>query len=192
MRVSSNLDIDIDVDSLKTQVVNFKAGNISTKYQNWRKLTSDRYILDIVRNGLKLEFSNEPPEREPFEYPRGKVEHDVNDKEISQLLCKGVIEYCEREEGEYFSNLFTTSKKDGTYRTILNLKSLNKECDKTHFKMESLKQALHMVRKGSYLASIDIKDDFYSVPIHQSHKKYLKFMWVGGSLGLCPMVIVKQ
>ena len=48
--------------------------------------------------------------------------------------------------------------------------------------MESLKQALHMVRKGSYLASIDIKDAFYSVPIHQSHKKYLKFMWVGGTL----------
>ena len=47
----------------------------------------------------------------------------------------------------------------------LNLKTLNKECDKAHFKMESLKQALHMVRKGTFLASIDIKDAFYSVPI---------------------------
>ena len=83
------------------------------------------------------------------------------------------------EGGEFFSNLFTTSKKDGTYRTILNLKSLNKECDKAHFKMESLKHALHMVRQGSFLASIDIKDAFYSVPIFNSHKKYLKFMWQG-------------
>ena len=88
----------------------------------------------------------------------------------------------EREKGEYFSNLFTTPKKYGTYRTILNLKSLNKECGTAHFKMESLKQALHMVRPGAFLASIDIKDAFYSVPIHTAHKKYLKFMWTGDIL----------
>ncbi len=58
---------------------------------------------------------------------------------------------------------------------------LNKDCDTAHFKMESLRQALHMVRPGSYLASIDIKDAFYSVPIHPSHMKYLKFKWEGAS-----------
>ena len=167
---------------LKSRVEKFTAGNIGNRYENWRKLTSDKHILDIIKKGLKLEFSNKPPEKEPFEYPRGQVEHDIIDEEISQLLNKGVIEYCESEEGEYFSNLFTTLKKDGTYRTILNLKSLNKECDKAHFKMESLKNALHMVRRGSFLASIDIKDAFYSVPIHITHKKYLRFMWHGDML----------
>ena len=38
-----------------------------------------------------------------------------------------------------------------------------------------------MIRPRSYLASIDIKDAFYSVPIHASHRKYLKFMWTGNS-----------
>ena len=57
------------------------------------------------------------------------------------------------------------------------MKYLNEECETHHFKMESLKQAIHMIRPGAYLASIDIKDAFYSVPIHPSHKKYLKFMW---------------
>ena len=51
------------------------------------------------------------------------------------------------------------------------------ECETYHFKMESLKQAIHMVKPNSFLASIDIKDAFYSVPIHDSHKRYLKFMW---------------
>ena len=36
-----------------------------------------------------------------------------------------------------------------------------------------------MIRPGAYLASIDIKDAFYSVPIYKGHKKYLKFMWQG-------------
>ena len=92
---------------------------------------------------------------------------------------KGVVSRTVIENGDYFSNLFTTLKKDGTYRTILNLKFLNKECDTKHFKMESLRNALHMVRRNAFLASIDIKDAFYSVPICDSHKKYLKFSWAG-------------
>ena len=53
--------------------------------------------------------------------------------------------------------------------------------------MESLKQALHIVRRESYLASIDIKDAFYSIPIHESHRKYLKFIWKGNMFQFCAM-----
>ena len=167
---------------------NFVAGNIKNYVSNWRKITSDRYILDIVQKGLTLNFTNYPPDSsEPFEYPRGQKEFETIDSEVKKLLRKKVIRRCDREDGEYFSSLFTTPKKDGTYRTILNLKSLNKDCDKAHFKMESLKQALHMVRPGSYLASIDIKDAFYSVPINDGHKKYLKFVWQGGIFQFCVM-----
>ena len=112
-------------------------------------------------------------------YVRPQKEFRTIDAEITKRLEKGVISTSHIEVGDYFSNIFTATKKDGTYRTILNLKFLNKECETHHFKMESLKQAIPMVKSNSYLASIDIKDAFYSVPIHESHKKYLKFMWVG-------------
>ena len=142
-------------------------------------MTSDKHILNIVQKGLELNFLDEPPEKEAFEYPRSKREFDLIDAEVKALLKKGVVSKSIKENGDYFSNLFTTPKKDGTYRTILNLKYLNKECDTKHFKMESLKNALHMVRHNAFLASIDIKDAFYSVPISNSHKKYLKFLWAG-------------
>ena len=29
---------------------------------------------------------------------------------------------------------------------------------------------------GSYMASIDLRDAYYSIPVHVSHKKCLKFM----------------
>ena len=170
------------MEQLQDKVANFQAGGIGKRLEAWKALTSDRNILDIIEEGLSISFLGDPPEQTPFEYPRGKKEFDIIDTEIKKLLKKGVIEYTTTEEGQYFSNLFTTTKKDGSFRTILNLKSLNKECDKIHFKMESLKQALHMVRQGSYLASIDIKDAFYSVPIRDDHKKYLKFVWSGDML----------
>ena len=36
-----------------------------------------------------------------------------------------------------------------------------------------------MMRPGCFMASIDLKDAFYSVPIHKDHQKYLKFQWRG-------------
>ena len=141
-----------------------------------------------MSNGLQLNFTECPTQgSEPFEYPRGDNDFIVIDNEVGKLLKKGVFRPSEREDGDHFSSLFTREKKDGTYRTILNLKSLNQDCDTAHFKMESLKQALYMVRRGSYLASIDIKDAFYSVPINEGHRKYLKFSWDGNIFQFCAM-----
>ena len=82
------------------------------------------------------------------------------------------------QEGDFFSNLVIRSKKDGSYRTNLNLKKLNQDCETTHFKMESIKQVIRMIKLNMHLASLDIKDAFYTVPIYEPHRKYLKFMWL--------------
>ena len=178
----------MNLTDLRHRVDSFKAGNIRNYAHNWKKITSDKNIIDIVTDGLQLNFTDCPPQgSEPFEYPRGQNEHYTINEEVNKLLAKEVIKPCGRETGEYFSSLFTRDKKDGTYRTILNLKSLNQDCDTAHFKMESLKQALYMVRRGHFLASIDIKDAFYSVPINEDHKKYLKFAWNGKLFQFCAM-----
>ena len=41
--------------------------------------------------------------------------------------------------------------------------------------MESINHIIDIVRPNVYMASIDLKDAFYSIPIHPEHKKYLKF-----------------
>ena len=43
--------------------------------------------------------------------------------------------------------------------------------------MESIKQVIAMVQPGCWMASIDLKDAYYSVPIHKNSRKYLKFVW---------------
>ena len=173
-----SLENGFNMRDLRHKVDNFSAGHIKNFVKNWKELTSDRVILDIVEHGLKLNFSADIPRKGPFEYPRSKRDTGIITEEVEKLLLKGVITKSNIADGDYFSSLFTTPKKDGSYRTILNLKYLNEECDTHHFKMESLKQAIHMIRRGAFLASIDIKDAFYSVPIHPSHKKYQKFVWL--------------
>ena len=45
--------------------------------------------------------------------------------------------------------------------------------------MKSLKHVVSMIRPNCFMASVDLKDAYYSVPIHRDHQKYLKFEWQG-------------
>ena len=41
--------------------------------------------------------------------------------------------------------------------------------------MESINNVLNIIRPNVYMASIDLKDALFSVPIHPTHQKHLKF-----------------
>ena len=60
-----------------------------------------------------------------------------------------------------------------------NLKSLNNYVMARHFKMESIRTAKGLMQTGDWLVKLDLKDAYFSVPIHPSCQKYLKFEWKG-------------
>jgi hypothetical protein len=101
------------------------------------------------------------------------------DAEVTKLLRLGVIKKCEHEEGEVISPVFLVPKPDGSYRLILNLKQFNKNVRYEHFKMEHLYSATHMMTKNCFMASVDLRHAYYSVPVEQNYRKYLKFQWRG-------------
>ena len=119
------LEISGLVISLREKTNSCGAGNISNYFENWRSITSDKYILGIRENDLLLSFYKDQPSKTPFEFSRTKAETDV--LEIEKLLKKGVISSTKIQPDHFFPNLFTRIKKDGSYRTILNLKYLNEK-----------------------------------------------------------------
>ena len=52
--------------------------------------------------------------------------------------------------------------------------------------MESLFNVINLIRSKVYMASIDLKDAFFSVLIHNDHQKYLKFIF-GNLFQFTPM-----
>ena len=62
---------------------------------------------------------------------------------------------------------------------ILNLKPLNEFVDYYHFKMDTFQTALKLIQAGCFMASVDLKDAYYSIPVHPEHRKYLMFEWEG-------------
>ena len=85
----------VNISPLRDKVKNFNAGNIQNYYRNWIEFTSDNRILDIVKNGLKLNFIEKLPSRNPFEHPRSEKECQVISNEIHNLIIKKVVEPCD-------------------------------------------------------------------------------------------------
>lgn len=130
--------------------------------------------------GYKLRFLNEPRQTfTPCQLRFSETENLVIQTEINRLLHIGAIQPSSPERGEFVSHIFTRLKPNGKIRIILNLKPLNQFLHYSHFKMEHLEFALELVKKDSWMGSIDLADAYFSVPIHPDHWKYLKFKWNG-------------
>ena len=94
---------------------------------------------------------------------------------LLNFLPKGSLFRRHRKQRNLLLQYFYDRKKNGTHRTILNLKACNEFIAYHHFKMDTLEAAVNMMRPGCFMASMDLKDAYYTVPIHPSHQKYLKF-----------------
>ena len=58
-----------------------------------------------------------------------------------------------------------------------DLNSLNRFVPHVHFQVEGLHCLKTLLRKGDYITSIDLKDAYFSVPIHISSQRFLRFIW---------------
>ena len=99
--------------------------------------------------------------------------------EINSLLAKGIVVPCTHETNEFISPIFTVPKPDNKIRLILNLKSLNSHVTYYHFKMDSIQSVTSMITQNCWMALVDLKDAYYSVPIYTAYQKYLRFQFLG-------------
>ena len=114
----------------------------------------------------------------PFERKQlnfSKEEKIIVQEEVEKLLGKQVIKVVNDMHGQLVSNVFLRGKKDGSWRMILNLKDFNKHVENIHFKMETLANAINLMKKNCFFGSIDLKDAYYSVNIQGEHRKYFRF-----------------
>ena len=139
--------------------------------QAWRSITSDREVLETV-SGMPIPI--EEMQHTNVSYPIDKKNDCQKEEEIKKLVSKGVLIECEHEPGDVVSPTFLTRKSDGGHQFILNLKRLNSSIEKKKFKMHTLSSILCMIRPSMYMAKLDIKDAYYSIPIQSQHQKYLK------------------
>lgn len=104
---------------------------------------------------------------------------------IDVLIGKGAIVTCNSTKGEFLSTYFLTEKPNGEKRFILNLKKLNKFLFPPHFKLEDRKTVSRIIFKGAFMASLDLQDAFFLIPVAKQYRKYLRFQFKGQLYEFC-------
>ena len=159
----------------------FIAGKTERYIAQWRKITSDRWILRTIC-GYQVELVDKPDQTfipSPIKFSNS--EEEAINQEIMDFAQKGIIEpVVDSDPDDFISNIFVRPKSDGGIRVILNLKPFNlKYVDKIHFKMESLKSAVNAMTINCYFASVDLKWAFYHIKLRNIERKYFRFYWRG-------------
>ena len=125
----------------------FTAGNIKNHFVTWKSITSNDFILNVVKNGLTIGFVDIAIAPHPHIRTFSDEEITAIENEISNLISKNVITQVEWSEDNFVSGVFTVDKKDGGFRMILNLKQLNESVKYEHFKMETLEDVLNLLNR---------------------------------------------
>ena len=77
---------------LEKDVKSFAGGNLRYFNKNWYEYTKDKYILNIIINGLKLNLKELSTQNIRPTYPLSSKENEIISIEITKLLKKLVID----------------------------------------------------------------------------------------------------
>ena len=186
-------------DQFQIQCDTFKAGRVATFLPAWQRLTNDPQILSVVA-GAHIEFASPPNQLQSATRHFSKTECRAITSEITTLLKKGVLEIAKPEQGQVVSPIFLVPKADGSYRMILNLKELNQHVVYHHCKMDTLSTITQIMKENCFMASLDLKDAYYCIPVAPQDRKYLCFQFnkvlyrytcFPNGLSSCPRIFTK-
>ena len=136
--------------------------------------------MTVLRDGYRVPFKDSPPHlsRTPASFPTyraGSPRAQALRQEVEALLAKGALEIARDPGPGFYSHLFLVEKASGGWRPVIDLSHLNNFVQLTSFKMETVASVLLSVREGDFLASLDLKDAYFQIPIHRSSRKLLRF-----------------
>lgn len=142
----------------------------------WEGRVQDQWALDVVRRGYSLEFLSLPPLTTSIKWTHLQSHPDeLLQTEIQEMLMKGAVEQVSPHTPGFYCTFFLVPKKDGGWRPVLNLKPLNKFLSYQRFRMETPRSILSVLSRGEWLASLDLRDAYFHVPILPAHRPFLRF-----------------
>ena len=147
---------------------------LSVHWRHWQAIGAESWVLSVLRDGYRITFLDSPPPLActPISFPThrsGSPRSLVLGQEIEKMLAKDAMEIIFNPGPGFYSRLFLVEEATGGWRPMIDLSHLNGFVRQTPFKMETVASVLLSVREG---ASIDLKDAYFQIPVHQHRGSY--------------------
>lgn len=153
-------------------------GRLSHLFPMWIQFTTDEWSLEIVSQVYVIKFRSLSPDRflrSPSRWRPSK--HQVLHQAIHHLLQIHAVEWLPKDQRGTGVNpiFFVVPKKNGEWRSILDLKYVNQYIHLKHFHMELLKSIVDTLQPGEYMTSLDLTEAYLHVPNHPSDHRFLRY-----------------
>jgi hypothetical protein len=140
--------------------------SLSQNAEAWEEVRPPPYVKEAI-SGHCLSLNSRPP----LVLPHPSMETKAS---------KNTSRYPESKFNKgFYSRLFTVPKKGGSRRPVINLKPLNKFITTPKFRMASVSTIARIIQPRDWATSIDLKDAFFHIPIHNRFRRFLRFIWKG-------------
>ncbi len=145
----------------------------------WARLGASGAVTTIMSRGYSIRFSSVPKlSLSPVWFPltRNIEKTRALDLEVEALLEKKAITRLSKDPGTgYYSLVFLVKKRNGKWRPIIDLSKLNKSISAGTFRMETTEAVREALQVRDWVASVDLMDVYFHIPIRPSSRKYLRF-----------------
>ena len=138
-------------------------------------------MVSVLRDGYRIPFQHQLPPLAyaPVLFPTYHFDSPkalALRQEVETMISKGALERVSNPGPGFYSRLFLVEKASGGWRPVIDLSLFNEFVQQTSFKMETASSVLLSMRKDDFLASIDLKDAYFQIPVHVSSRKWLCFV----------------
>ena len=151
-----------------------RMGRLKDRYDEWEKVTSNPFILGVIRDGYKLPFKEVPEQTELKNNKSARDNTQFVKGEVQKLLAKGCVEKVEIRPS-VVNPITVATNKSGKKRLVLDIRHLNKCLAKFKFKYKDVSVARQLFQKGTHLFSWDLRSAYHHINVFPPHRDYLGF-----------------
>ena len=148
-------------------------------WEKWEALGASPKVVRVLREGYILPFWFRPNlTRSPTVISNYANPHrNLNLVEaLFQLVNKNAVEPVANQKSlGFYNRLFLVPKPNNWWRPILDLSTLHTFLNTESFKMETPETIRTSQQAGEWVTSIDFKDAYFHIPIHNQSGKYMCF-----------------
>ena len=135
-------------------------------------------VVKWIREGAKLPFSQEPSacfnENRVYTTQHSRF----IESEINRLLTLGAIKQVDFQP-KCILAMRAIPKKSGAHRLVVDCRPINVNMVVPKFHQEGIKVVSELIQTDDILMTIDVKDGFHHIPLHDESQTYVGMAWKG-------------
>jgi Reverse transcriptase (RNA-dependent DNA polymerase) len=143
----------------------------------WRTLNTEPWLLDIIKNGIRIPFERKPP-RMLLQNTKAVLENDnvpVVRQIIREYLQYGFI--AKVEQIPYCVLPLQIKVTSSKTALIYDMSPLNLYVEKSKFKLEGWEEMFYFATTSDWAIKFDLKKFYHEIDVHVEDQKYFGFMF---------------